>query len=663
MSDLLSGLKRPQSTPTDVDPEEDLEPTGTSSEQEDLRVAPAEPRWDEDPAEGLVITPTPRQKKRAEKEKEPVTIPAVQEPVDVSTQETDEGKIDVIGSPEEQARRTEQLLELPSQREQGAQIPAYGSPIAVPRSGDQGAIDISAWAETEGALPPADFYRYLQERGRAQGLTEPPMKVLLNGNWSDRTVNPQQLSGGLDMSGHIASGDAYGQYGPEWVEWYKKISEPMATVHGTEQQDLEQYLPNLPPAPEDRPLGTLSNDELIEKGGEDAYFLLAARGAIDTKATGRLHQDILYVSDDDADAPPAWHEEHPELRPSISTAEAMKYAFLLKRRGRTDFLIRTFLREAGVTEEEESVFNRLLAAERSKLGEVGESVAPVGRRGTLAKFLATKEETQAAYEEMLAKSKESHSPEQSDAIKGLDEAKRLAEKAATTYENKVQTGKVTAPEKPKALVAAELIESASAISSLGRLAGGIAGDTDFGRLLRAADAPERLAGGSTTRRGEKGKAPVQGTAGGTDDAALIDLERLAIDRVNLKTRKAAARLATRDTNRKIQAAEASLPAGKLEEMIDFAKEKLPEIATAYKRAGGSLDPVQWQIPDARKEIIEFYKGYGYGWSEAYGGFLLENDAERVDKQAAELRRLYNKKENLDADLEQLGKALKEMGGA
>jgi hypothetical protein len=274
----------------------------------------------------------------------------------VEETDTEEGKISVKGTPEEQALRTQLLREGPTMREQGARV-LPGRTL----SDNTEALDVSSWEKRKGeTLSPTDFYRYLQERGAAKGLEEPVAKMLINGEWTNRGgdvagLDAGQLRGGLDVQGHIESGRAYALYGPEWVDWYEKVAEPMTLTRGGESQDLEQYLPSLP-ARGERPAGVRSTQELIEDGSKDAYALLAERGAIDTKAKGPVPQDEQgnYTFREKGLFPSTWH--------------VLKAARLMEQQERySEEDISSFKKQSGVTPSEEAVFRALQIQEYKKV--------------------------------------------------------------------------------------------------------------------------------------------------------------------------------------------------------------------------------------------------------------------------------------------------------
>ena len=473
---------------------------------------------------------------------------------------------------------------------------------------------------------------YIIAKARAAGREPPPMVA------SHRGGDPQQLSfmegkalafnrmerhgtgpKGMDELINLGLGDFY--FGKEWVDWYtNEVSQPGLPGWLTDRQEKAIGLVPIdaPTRPKDQPeqYAQMNNPELIEDGHVRSYEMLGQRGRVDVKAAGTKN----------------------------STMDVLRAARLMEKKGRTEEEVTAFKRENGVTAIEEDVFNDLVRTELKKMQtEEKTAILSVGKRGDIA----TLTENVKRREDALAAAKSK--PDTATNREIVQGAQDRLDEAKAAYKQAVE---VLREEGPGAMAyRLPLTLSAPVV------------------------VPDQQVAGAVVRRGE-GRAPVQGTLGGTDAAAFEDARRLAEDIVHQKTRLAAAFMVKSNAARRVSAVEAKYPDEQLKRARTYATENFPAVErewipiqnslrTEFNRKAVVVGPDQERQREAKieKEKAAWYKSKGYTFSKSEGTYLLTEDAIKADQRAAALKKIAQEQAVATEDIKRFKEGLAAMGGS
>ena len=432
-----------------------------------------------------------------------------------------------------------------------------------------------------------------------------------------------------DMKKAVESGAANSSLGSAWVDWYiNEISQP--GLPGWLSLAQEEMLGLVPASKASTPVldrGDVykSNPELIEDGHVRAYDMLGQRGLVDVKAAGTKN----------------------------STMDVLRAARLMEKKGRTEEQVTAFKRENGVTALEEDTFNRLKERELDRFSELDEegNIQPVGKRGSIDSLAQNVKEAEEALKSAKAL------PDTAVNRKAVQDAQEQFDSSTKKYEAVVQTQRLS-PD-------LEGIYDEYA-ETMGPLA---LGTHDKARTKVGPVA------GAVVRRGE-GRAPVQGTLGGTDAAAVEDLERLAEDIVHQKTRLAEALM--RKSKLAIEVGD-TVKGYSNEDLMaakTYATENFPAVRdewlrrsaylrTEFNRKAVVVGPVEERQREAKieKEKAAWYKSKGYTFSKSEGTYLLTGDAKKADDRAVALKRLAERQAVATEDIKRFKEGLAAMGGS
>ena len=511
-------------------------------------------------------------------------------------------------------------------------------------------IDYDRWAGLldkvnagEKKAQPYESAQYLMEKGAAGGRP-PPAIVTQRPSTTDvyvfgaedkdlLAVHIDSLTGEgksfKDINDLIAKGAGDYFLGKEWTDWY--LNEIQKTgLQGwltIEQEKAFGLVPSEVPT-----VGVLEKghqytpiSQLMEQGHVRSYSMLGQRGVVDLDA----------------------------VRTKDATMKVLRAAKLMEKRGVDPETIEQFKYASGVGPREEANFKALVKIEKKRLFKESEEtpglILPIGARGRIAEL----SEAIASAEKALTAAKAK--PDTASNRAAVAKAQQKLDNAKKAYEAKVQIFQ----ESPDV--------------------GGIYQDyqKEMGFLARGAGSAQARIGpvsGATVRL-DKRPGLAQGTVGGTDAAAVEDLEQLAAYVVHQKTRVAEAFHRKTQLDRQAKALKQTGYTGaQLDAAISYADSNFPAVEDEWKgivpdlrsdwnRKEGVVIPerARQREVELEKEKNKWYKSKGYSFSVSEGRYLLTEDARLADAQADTFRRIANEQEAATEDIKRYKEGLQAMG--
>jgi tetratricopeptide (TPR) repeat protein len=500
---------------------------------------------------------------------------------------------------------------------------------------------------------PYESAQYLMEKGAAGGRP-PPAIVTQQGSTPDGpkvfgaedkdlvAVHISSLTGEgksfKDINDLIAKGAGDYFLGKEWTDWY--LNEIQKTgLQGwltIEQEKAFGLVPSEVPT-----VGVLEKghqytpiSQLMEQGHVRSYSMLGQRGVVDLDA----------------------------VRTKDATMKVLRAAKLMEKRGVDPETIEQFKYASGVDPREEANFNALVAQEFSRLKQYDDSgaILPIGARGRIVEL----SEAIASAEKALAAAKAE--PDTATNRAAVAKAQQKLDDAKKTYEAKVQIAQFSShediDENPgQRRIYKEYSETMGPLTM---------GTHDEARMKIGP------VSGATVRLDKRpGLALAQGTVGGTDAAAVEDLEQLAAYVVHQKTRVAEAFYRRTQLGRQAKALEqtgytgAQLDAARSYADSNFpAVERewrgiVPDLRSDWNRKEGVVIPerARQREVELEKEKNKWYESKGYSFSVSEGRYLLTEDARLADAQADTLRKIANEQQAATEDIKRYKEGLRAMG--